>query len=431
MKERRFYIYVMILIAVSTAVYYPVTDYPFMKSWDDQWQILNFYTTNGLSSNNIISIFSTFYKGQYSPLNQLFYSFIYHNFGFNAFVFHFVNLFWHIGYVALTFCFIRSLLNGYDNSLIHNNMIIAFGVAILTAIHPINAEAVSWLSASKVLSSSFFYILSLLCYVCYVKKEQAFCFGGSLFFFLCSFFCKEQVVTLPFCLLLIDWFLRRNLYSRKVLIEKCPFFAITLCMLAVTFTSYQETLIDVLADNSSYPFYQRIIFCGYSVCEYLLKIFLPLNLQYIYPYPMDIGEFLPIRFYLYLLTIPALAYIIYECRNHKVFIFGILFFLIQLSPFLHIVPLPRSAITADRYLYMASIGVFLILSYYLSTIRLHSILWKCSCVIAVILLLSATGYYTQICSRKWESEKSLKYKVKQILEERKRLNNNLLIIKKS
>lgn len=43
MKKKEIYIYVIILIAVSIAIYYPVTDYPFMKSWDDQWQVLNFY----------------------------------------------------------------------------------------------------------------------------------------------------------------------------------------------------------------------------------------------------------------------------------------------------------------------------------------------------------------------------------------------------
>lgn len=425
MKEKGFYIYVIILIAVSIAVYYPVTDYPFMKSWDDQWQVLNFYTTNGLSMNSIISIFSTFYNGQYSPLNQMCYTAIFHYFDFNASIFHMINLLWHISYTVLVYLFIRSLLNCYDCKTIQSNTSIAFGVALLVAIHPVNAEVISWLSASKILLCSFCYMASLLCYIYYIKNKRTIHFGGSLLLFLCAFLCKEQAVTLPFCLLLIDWFLRRNLRSTTIMIEKIPFFTTALCMLAVTFASYQETFVDVVADQNNYPLFQRIVFCGYSICEYVQKTFLPLNLQYLYPYPIDIGEALPARFYFYLLIVPALVYIIYMCRNQKIIIFGLLFFLIQLSPFIHIIPLPRFTITADRYLYMASIGIFFILTYYLYyTIRAHSTQWKYSCIIAITILLSATGYYTQFCSRKWESEKSLKYKVKQILEELEKPNNN-------
>lgn len=422
MKERRFYIYVIILIAVSIAVYYPVTDYPFMKGWDDQWQVLNLYTTNRLSLNTVVSVFSTFYYGQYSPLNQLYYTAIFHYFGFNASAFHLANLLWHIGYTILLFCFISKLLNGYHKKLVHGDMLIALGVSILVAIHPVNAEVVSWLSASKVLLCSSFYMASLLCYLYYVKNERTIFYIGSLFFFLCAFFCKEQAVTLPFCLLLIDWFLHRNLRSKIVVIEKTPFFIMTLCMLAVTFASYQETFIGVVADNNNYPLFQRIVFCGYAICEYIQKTFLPLNLQYLYPYPMDVGDSLPVRFYLYLLIIPALAYIIYMCRKNRIIIFGTFFFLIQLSLFIHIIPLPRFTITADRYLYIASVGLFFMLSYYLYyTVWLYCVRWKYTCIPIFVILLGGVGYYTHHCSRKWESEKSLKYEVKQILEERKKL----------
>lgn len=424
MKKRILFIYAIMLVVACMAVYYPVFDYPFMKGWDDQWQVLNLYTTNGLSLNSVISIFSTFYYGQYSPLNQLYYTAIFHYFGFNASVFHLANLLWHVSYTILVFCFIRKLLNEYNCNSARANTFIAFGVAVLTAIHPVSAEVVSWLSASKVLLCSFFYMASLLCYLYYINGERTILYIGSLFFFLCAFFCKEQVVTLPFCLLLIDWFLRRNLRSKIVIIEKIPFFTMVLCMLTVTFASYQETLAEVVIDNNNYPLFQRIIFCGYAICEYIQKTFLPLNLQYLYPYPMDVGDTLPVRFYLYLLIIPALVYIIYMCRNYRIIIFGTLFFLIQLSLFLHIIPLPRFTITADRYLYIASVGLFFMLSYYFyQIIWSHCIRQKYICNIILTILLGIIGYYTHNCSRKWESERSLKYEVKQILEERKKLNN--------
>jgi len=414
---------VVVLVAVSIAIYYPVFDYPFMKGWDDQWQVLNFYTASGISSNSIISIFSEFYEGQYSPLNQFFYAVIFHFFGFNASIFHAVNLLWHIGYVVLIFYFVRILLNTSIAGNLHSNIAVAFGVALLVVLHPINAEVVSWLSASKVSSCAFFYMVALLCYLEYTIKERVLYFVGSLFFFICAFLCKEQAVTLVFSLLLIDWFLHRELRSKNVIIEKLAFFAVALCMLAVTFASYQATVSEVVADSRNYPLSQRIMFLGYSVCEYLEKVILPLNLQYVYPYPMPVGDSIPFRFYLYLLVIPAMGYVVYACRNNRIITFGTLFFLLQLLPFLHIIPLPRSAITADRYLYMAAVGVFFILSYYFYyAIWVKYARWKSFYATVLILFLCFTGYYTQYCSCRWKSEETLKSTVKQILEEWEKLN---------
>ena len=139
---------------------------------------------------------------------------------------------------------------------------------------------------------------------------------------------------------------------------------------------------------------------------------------------MNVGDSLPVRFYFYLLIVPALGYIIYMCRNQKIIIFGILFFLIQLSLFLHIIPLPRFTITADRYLYIASIGLLFMLSYYFHyAVWLYCAKWKYICIPTLIILLGIIGCYTRHCSQKWESEKSLKYEIKQILEERKKFYN--------
>lgn len=423
MKNRIHILLSVVLVLISLAIYYPVFDYPFMKGWDDQWQVLNFYTTNGVSSNTIISIFSEFYGGQYSPLNQFFYTVIFHFFGFSASIFHAVNLLWHIGYTILIFYFIRNLLNACTSGNLHSNTVIAFGVAVLVALHPVNAEVVSWLSASKVSSCAFFYMVALLCYLEYAIKEKVFYFVGSLFFFICAFLCKEQAVTLVFSLLLIDWFLHRNLRSKNVIIEKIAFFTVTFCMLAVTFASYQATISEVIVDSRNYPLVQRLMFLGYSVCEYSEKTILPLNLQYVYPYPMPVGEAIPFRFYLYLLIIPIVGYIVYACRNNRIITFGILYFLLQLAPFLHIVPLPRAAITADRYLYMAAVGLFFILSYYFyHGIWIRYVRWKLFYVIAFVALFCSTGYYTQYCSRRWESEDTLKSTVKQILKEWEKLN---------
>ena len=75
--NKLFYLPQTILIVVTFIVFYPVLGHDFLYSWDDQWQVLNSYTFNGFSQDNLINILFNSYYGQYSPLNQFFYTCIY------------------------------------------------------------------------------------------------------------------------------------------------------------------------------------------------------------------------------------------------------------------------------------------------------------------------------------------------------------------
>ena len=95
-SSRKNLLFMLGLVVTVMTVFYPVLQHGFLYTWDDRWQILNAYTFNGLTWKNVNSIFSHFYMGQYSPLNQFFYTFTYEIFGVNSFVFHVINLCWHI-----------------------------------------------------------------------------------------------------------------------------------------------------------------------------------------------------------------------------------------------------------------------------------------------------------------------------------------------
>ena len=113
----------------------------------------------------------------------------------------------------------------------YNIRIIAFFTALLWGIHPVNVESVAWLSASKVLIYTFFYLLSLLCYLKYVQNRRNTYFLLTLFFFICSFLGKEHAVTLPVCLLLIDYFVGRDFHNRELWVEKISFFSLSLSLI--------------------------------------------------------------------------------------------------------------------------------------------------------------------------------------------------------
>ena len=103
------WLYPVVLAVLPVLVYYPVFTHEFLYMWDDKWQVLNAYTFGGIGWKNICSIFTEYPMGQYSPLNQLIYSFLYIEFGPNATVFHAVNLMWHTGCVLLVYRMVASL----------------------------------------------------------------------------------------------------------------------------------------------------------------------------------------------------------------------------------------------------------------------------------------------------------------------------------
>lgn len=420
-------IYILILVLSVALLFWQTLDYRFLKGWDDGWQVLNGYTTNGLTLSNIEDIFSDFYYGQYSPLNQLSYTIVFLFNGLSPKGFHFASLLWHVGYVCMLFLFLDKLLHLFTQSAEVNNTRIAFIVALLTAVHPVQIESVAWISASKVLSCSFFFISALLSYLCYLEGYKLKYYVGAILLFICAFLCKEQALIFPLCLILLDWFVHRRLTSTSIIIEKLPFIALSGYFLLITFHSYNQTLIEVVVNEQFYTFTQRIAFSGFSLIEYLQKLLLPVNLMYIYPYPMDVGESLPLRFWLYPFVIPVFGFILWYFRKEKIVVFGSLFFLVQLSFFLHIIPLPRFAITANRYLYMASLGFFFPVVWYGYYWIVRKNMNKKVAISLFVVFFLCMGFYSSLVCDRWRSDRMLKEPIKTLLKERdnKSINQSL------
>lgn len=110
---------------------------------------------------------------------------------------------------------------------------------------------------------------------------------------------------------------------------------------------------------------QRLLFANYSFWEYIVKLIAPHNLSYFYFFPMEPGETVPFRFWFYPVATGVFAWLLYEYRQkiNRVYLFGGFFFLINIALVLHLLPAPRAAIIADRYIYLSSIGFFLLLIY--------------------------------------------------------------------
>lgn len=418
------------LIVVILVVYYPIIEHDFLYTWDDRWQVLSVYTYNGLTWKNINNIFSNFYMGQYSPLNQLFYTITYELFGVNPLAFHSINLCWHISCVLLTYVFIKKilLLMNYNNKENQSVKWIAFCVALLMGIHPVQVEPVSWLSASKILVQAFFFMFGLVCYLFYLQKEKVRYYLLCICSFILAFLCKEQAVIFPFCLLLLDYIAKRNFRNLNLWIEKVPFFMLSLCFGLITLISFSQMAREMVNGTNTYPLFYRFVFMSYSVTEYVTKLILPVKLMYVYPFPIAHNEALPFMFYIYPLILIGLFILFWKGRKQYVLVFGSLFFVVQLLLMLHIIPMPRFYICADRYLYLACIGFFFIVVWYLFELRrsLNKTKWNVfiSIFCGIILFM---GLYSNRISRKWANDVSLKQEMGELLKTalEKNIHNSL------
>lgn len=411
MKNRLF-----LLVLVNLFIYFQIIGNQLQTLWDDQWMIINPYTSGGFTWENIRAIFTETYEGQYSPVNQLIYTFIYSIGGYNPAGFHLYSLLLHIANTCLVYVVLRkAIVNGRRAKSYHAEPV-AFFTALLFAVHPMNVESVAWASASKVLLFSFFSLLCFNVYLNYIRngKWQTYLLAFVLFAFSCA--SKEQAVVLPACLFLFDLLLRRNLMKKEVWIEKLPFLFFAILVGLFTLSLQSASLIN---ERAGYPFGQRMVLACYSIIEYVIKLIIPANLLYIYPFPMQPGEELPLKFYMYPVLATGLftGAIIY--RKKWTVSFGALFFLINIALALHIVPMSRYAMVADRYVYLPAVGIFLIavwhvFAYYLRLTK-QKRRWMYICAVGYILFL---GIYAHQRTKVWYDSDTLKKEMRDLLEER-------------
>ncbi len=383
----------IILVIITIVVYLGILNNGF-SVLDDGWMLYKNKQIFSLNAANITSYFSSFYYGQYSPLNTLAYGLIYALFGLSPSWYHLFSLLLHTANVLLVFYFIKYLLklsvklSGNHKITINQHTTIAFSTALFFSIHPMQVESIAWIAASKILLYSFLFLLSLIYYLRYFDDGKSSNYFVSITLFFLSFGAKEQTIVLPLCLISIDYFLQRNFKSKKVILEKIPYFLLALLFGLISIKA-QSISFKKIMDMFYYPLGQRILFANFSLIKYLIKLIIPFKLSRFYPFPMASGMPVPVLYYIYPLLVLLLIVYLYRCfKAAKHFIvFGFVFFLVNLILTLDIIPMARKTVNADRYVYLSCIGVFLVFAIWGIDFfnRLSSVKQK--------LFLSALGIY--------------------------------------
>ena len=401
-----------VLVIITFLVYSPTLKNSFLTGWDDQWMVFSRYTEGGWTVTNLWHIFTDFYGGQYSPLAFLSYLALYTVFGYDPLYFHLFSLLLHIGCVCLVWKFITTLLCMHDTKKKNQASVIAWLTALLFAIHPINVEAVAWISALKVLLYAFFYLWGLLCYMHYIQTQKISYYVLAIVCFLCSFWGKEQAVTFPLVLLVIDWFANRNMKNSEVWSEKMSFLIMAFFFGIITILSQGKSPYEM-----TFPLYQRTLFGCFALVEYITKSLLPVNLNFFYPFPIVLGEELPMRYYLYPVVLLCITGWIIAYRNNRYLILGVLLFFINLLFSIHILNMSRHAIVADRYMYLSYIGVSFLIAVGLWQLKKRLSYFKTALAI-LFFYCFFLSVYTFHYTKKWENTTMVKKYTKEILEKR-------------
>jgi hypothetical protein len=414
------YLQNLLLVAAVIMVYYTILGNDFLYFWDDQWVVMNHYTEGGFNFSNIWAIFTEFFHGQYAPLNELLYLILYSFFDYNPFYFHLASLLLHAFNVLLVFHGLKLLLQLSVEIETKHISAISFFAALLFAVHPFNVESVAWMSASKILVYSFFYLLATYSFLLYIKHKKYRYYIFSVLLFVCSFFGKEQAVTFPLWVLLIYWCTGHSFKTRSVWVSTIPLFALSLLFGIITMLSQAATGSGALSNELSYPVWQRIVYAGYAFVEYVLKCVFPFKLSYLYPFPSVVGDPLPLwlLFYPMFIAIALVVFGKYIIKN-KVLLFSLLFFIIHIAVALHIIPLSRFAVVADRYAYIASIGVCFSISF--GIVYLFNKYKKVGKIFVSVLFACYVlylGIYANARTRVWYDTDTLKEEIRHILKQR-------------
>jgi cytochrome c-type biogenesis protein CcmH/NrfG len=395
-KKQTLIIYVILTI-VTLAVFWQVHQYDFINFDDDVYVTNNIHIQSGITMDGVRWAFDTTYAEFWHPLTWISLMLDYQLYGLNAGGYHLTNLVLHILSTLLLFW----LFNRMTGSIWRSAC-----VAGLFALHPLRVESVAWIAERKDVLSAFFWMLTLCLYVYYTEKPVIRRYLFVLLSFVCGLMSKSMIVTLPAVMILLDYWPLERLQSQKMgpnltdvvpissnqgrkktkskevalkknispprkqklsetkivgiiplwqLQEKIPFFILSVIFSILTYYAQHKPSIK------DYPFSlgSRIANAPVSFVTYLEKTFWPHDLAVVYPFS-DQLPFWQVMGAALLIIFISVAVIVMVKRLPCFFV-GWLWYAITILPVIGIIQVGDPM--ADRYIYLPSIGITIMLAW--------------------------------------------------------------------
>lgn len=379
--EKRNFVFCLLIFVLTLVVYNPVNGHPFVNYDDDRYVTDNPHVRAGLTGETISWAFSSTEQANWHPLTWISHALDCQLFRLNPAGHHFTSVVLHAINAALLFLIAVSATGAALPSLM---------LALLFALHPINVESVAWVAERKNVLSTFFFFATLGAYGWYARNPHWKRYLAVLVLFACGLMSKPMLVTLPFVLLLLDyWPLQRTLTIGKRLLEKIPLFALSVASAIVTMYAQQSG--GATRSSVQFPFGVRIENAVVAYAAYLFKTIWPMRLAPLYPHS---GDSLPgWQIALSALVVVAITALVLRFRARKYLLVGWLWFLGTLVPVIGLVQVGDQAM-ADRYAYIPLIGIFLIGVWGFADFSPSTKLSAVTATLAIMVLCAAT--YRQI-----------------------------------
>lgn len=331
--------------------------------FDDPELVLDNYFIRQFTWENIVHFFNTPVQMTYLPIALITYAVDYQIGQLEPFIYHFSNLVFHLCNVVLVYWFFHLLTRKFK---------VAIFIAALFAIHPVNVDSVAWIATRNNLLTTLFYLLSLIFYLYYIKRDYKIGYLVlSCLAFILSGLSKSSSVVLPLALLLLDYYYDRK-WDGRLLLEKIPFLLVSLFLGIMTLNIRNDVVLPV-----DYNLLDRFFIFTYSLVSYFGRLLFPFGLSMSYAYPQKDAGLLPFYFYLTPIILGLIIWGLYKLGvTKKVLIIGLSFFVMNIY-------LSQSVLLIDnfmsnRYAYLSYLGLFFILAEINGQILNASSGWKLS-----------------------------------------------------
>jgi protein O-mannosyl-transferase len=397
--------FVCFMLVASTAIGYWKVDRCGFIDFDDPYYVYkNYHLSSGTAGARLSWAFTTYYAANWHPLTWLSHMVDYRLYGLRPAGHHLSSLVFHIINALLLFFLLRAMTRSLWKS--------AF-VAALFALHPLHVESVAWVSERKDVLSTFFMFASLLWYTSYVRTMKKRAYWAALVSFACGLMAKPMVVTLPFIMLLMDFWpfsrlcpvvgeIEASSKNRflSLLVEKIPFFFLSILSCVITVIAQRAGNAIVKASELTFSF--RIENSLVAYLSYIEKTLWPANLCFFYPiFPHSQPLARLVAAVAVLMVISGIAIV---WRKKKPYLLmGWLWFLGTLVPVIGIVQVGSQAL-ADRYTYVPLVGLFIMAAWALSALSAQRRAGRIAAIAVSVAVLVVLTMQTRVQAGYWRND---------------------------
>ena len=363
--------YIVTLVIITLAVFGQAVQFGF-TNWDDEVYILNNKFIKDFSWLGFQKMCTATYAGNYHPVVTFFNAVEYALFGTNPMIYHFMNIFFHVVNTILV------MLLVFDLS---KKSWVAFGVAMIFAIHPLHVESVAWVSESKDVLYTLFMLLAARIYIQSKQDNRKSLPYICIALFILACLSKSSAVVFPLLMVMLDYYLDVAFDLKKSIINKWMYWIIALGFgLLALYTQKQEGAI--IETTQQYDLLYKLVIPCYALSYYIIQFFIPFHQSALHPFPETLG----VWHYASVVFLGALVLLIWKFRKNKNVVFGAAFFIINLLLVIQVLGFGK-AIVSERYSYVPYIGLAFLVCMLLDTIQSKSSQLKYGLIPFVVLLM--------------------------------------------